>query len=79
MEPNNEDEIQFVARPTDEQDLIFNLAGAVLVEKPPRRNGVLNSFKNAWGTMGDGDYQIVPVDDRIYSIMVRDEVLVSIF
>lgn len=77
MEPNIEDEIQFVARPTDVLDLVFNLAGAILAEKSPHRNGVLNSFKNAWGTIGDGDYQIVPVDDRVYSIMVRDEVLAT--
>lgn len=77
MEPNDEDDIQFVARPVDEQDLVFNLAGAILAEKPPHRNGVLNGFKTAWGAIGDGDYRIVPVDDRIYSIMVRDAVLAA--
>lgn len=54
MEPYEEDEIQFVEHPAEIQDLVFNLAGAILAEKPPHRNAVLNSFKNAWGSINWG-------------------------
>lgn len=77
MEPNDEDDIQFVAWPDDVQDLVFNLAGAILAEKPPHQNGVLNGFKIAWCATGDGEYQIVLVNGRIYSIMVRNAVLAT--
>lgn len=75
MESPEEDESVFVERSVDENDVVFNLAGAILAEKPPHRNGILNGFKNAWGSIGDGYFHIIPVDDRVYSIVVRDAVL----
>lgn len=75
MEFPEEDEYVFVERSIDENDLVFNLVGAILAKKPPHRNGVLNGFKNAWGLIGDGYFHIVLVDDRVYLVVVKDEVL----
>lgn len=71
MNVASDDEIELVEQGGQEE--VFHLAGAILAERPPRSEAVFGGLKRAWGSFGDDDIRIIPVNDRIYSIIVKLE------
>lgn len=72
MDVASDDEIELVEREHEDQ-AVFHLAGAILAERPPHPEAVFGGLKRAWGSFGDEDIRIIPVNDRIYSIIVKLE------
>lgn len=71
------DDAIFVEREPDDSDLVFNLLGAAIAEYPPSQMAVLNVLSGAWNSLGKGGVRIVPVNERVYSIMVSSEALAN--
>nr|XP_004293591.2 PREDICTED: uncharacterized protein LOC101309803 isoform X2 [Fragaria vesca subsp. vesca] len=70
----SDDDIELVARDEGESE-VFHLAGALLAERPPHPNSVTGGLRRAWSSYGeeDDDIQVFMVNDRLYSIVVKQE------